>query len=250
MERKRVLQGAYCAVRLSVLPAVLGSRHTGGAANSIFPGRTLDSSTSVRFCSQHRRKRKGEVCKCRVVIKILPSVMTERRSGSVRSSNAHSTQCAHHMALVQHMRSVSCCCYESHQSFSRTARGLGFFCPRFRPHDTSSPPSSMPRPSILPMRVLSPVGGRRVSKLSLRLASRVATGVLEVIGVRFHELGWAGLGDMLRKSAKLTLVEGVCRPNDGKDPPPPGVDIMDDGSGVDFGGGVEGAIMRGLEWDA
>lgn len=54
---------------------------------------------------------------------------------------------------------------------------------------------------------------------------------------------------MLRKSAKFMFVEGVCRPNDGKDPAPPGVDIIDDGSGVDFGGGVDGATMRGLESD-
>jgi hypothetical protein len=47
---------------------------------------------------------------------------------------------------------------------------------------------------------------------------------------------------MFRNSAKLRFAEGVLRPKPEKGaPPPPGVDIMDDGSGVDFGGGVDGA---------
>lgn len=52
---------------------------------------------------------------------------------------------------------------------------------------------------------------------------------------------------MFRNSAKLRLADGVAIPKPAKGaPPPPGVDIMDDGRGVDFGGGVEGARMRGL----
>lgn len=53
---------------------------------------------------------------------------------------------------------------------------------------------------------------------------------------------------MFRNSAKLRLAEGVLRPKPGKGaPPPPGVDIIDDGSGVDLGGGVVGAYTRGLD---
>lgn len=100
----------------------------------------------------------------------------------------------------------------------------------------------------IPRRGLSFVGGKRLSKFSRRRASRAATGVLPATGVRFQdELTWAGLGDMLRKSAKLRLVEGVCKPKPGKAAPPPGVDIIEDGSGVDLGGGVDGASIRGFE---
>jgi hypothetical protein len=91
------------------------------------------------------------------------------------------------------------------------------------------------------------VGGRRVSKLSRRRASRAAAGVRAAMGVRFHDtLTWAGLGDMLRNSAKFRLADGVLRPKPWNGPPP-GVDIMEDGRGVDLGGGVEGASMRGLD---
>lgn len=47
---------------------------------------------------------------------------------------------------------------------------------------------------------------------------------------------------MLRKSAKFKLALGVCRPNPKLDPPP-GVPIIDDGSGVDLDGGVEGGSI-------
>lgn len=53
---------------------------------------------------------------------------------------------------------------------------------------------------------------------------------------------------MFRNSAKLRFAEGVARPNPEKGaPPPPGVFIIEDGRGVDLGGGVEGASIRGLE---
>jgi hypothetical protein len=112
----------------------------------------------------------------------------------------------------------------------------------------------MPRPSTLtiwerpkPRCELSPIGGRSVSKFRRRRASRAAAGVLPPAGVRFHDpLACAGLGVILRKSAKLILVEGVFRPKPGNAAPPPGVDIMDDGRGVAFGGGVDGAMKRGL----
>lgn len=114
--------------------------------------------------------------------------------------------------------------------------------------ETSSPPRSIPRPSTLGI-LLSLAGGTSVSKFSLLRASRAAAdiGVLPAIGVRFHDwLTWAGLGDMLRKSAKFRLALGVCRPKP-KFGPPPGVDIMDDGRGVDFDGGVDGGSMCCLE---
>ena len=112
--------------------------------------------------------------------------------------------------------------------------------------ETSSPPSSMPRPSILTI-LPSLLGGASVSKFSLRRDSRAVTGVLPAIGVRFHDwLTCAGLGDMLRKSAKFRLALGVCRPKP-KLSPPPGVDMCEDGRGVDLDGGVEGGSMCGFE---
>lgn len=63
----------------------------------------------------------------------------------------------------------------------------------------------------------------RLSKLSFRLASRAAAGVLPAIGVRFHG-PCAGLGVTLTKSAKLKLVPGVCGPKPSKPAPAvPGV---------------------------
>jgi hypothetical protein len=123
-------------------------------------------------------------------------------------------------------------------------------------HDTNSPPRSMPRPvafSGLPPS--SGLGGMRLSKLSRRRASRAAIGVLPGPGVLVQAPAiWAGLGVMLRNSEKLRLAPGVLRPKPAKGaPPPPGVDIMDEGKGVDFGGGVEGATIRGvleLAWAA
>jgi hypothetical protein len=122
-----------------------------------------------------------------------------------------------------------------------------------KPQETSSPPRSIPRPSTLtprersiPIRGLSLVGGRRLSKLRRRRASRAAAGVLAPAGVRDQDAPtWAGDGVILRNSAKLRFADGVWRPNPGKGPPP-GVDIMDDGNGVAFGGGVDGASMRGF----
>jgi len=53
---------------------------------------------------------------------------------------------------------------------------------------------------------------------------------------------------MFRNSAKLRFADGVLRPNPGNGaPPPPGVDIIDDGRGVAFSGGVEGANTRVLD---
>jgi hypothetical protein len=67
--------------------------------------------------------------------------------------------------------------------------------------------------------------------------------------VRFHDPPiWAGLGVIFRNSAKLRFADGVLRPKPGKGaPPPPGVDIMEDGRGVDLGGGVDGAGIRVFE---
>jgi hypothetical protein len=104
-----------------------------------------------------------------------------------------------------------------------------------------------PRPSILPIREPSPVGGGKLSKLMRRLASRAAEDVfVAVTGVRFHEdpnCACAGLGVMLRNSAKLRLFGVVATPQPAYDGPPPGVDIMDEGRGVVLEGGVEGAGM-------
>ena len=107
--------------------------------------------------------------------------------------------------------------------------------------ETSSPPSSIPSPSFLALRVSTglDVGGMTLSKFSFRLASRVA-GVLPATGVRENDR-CAGLGVTFTKSAKLKLaVPGVFGPKPRKPAPPmPGV-ICDDGSGVDLCGGVEG----------
>ena len=46
---------------------------------------------------------------------------------------------------------------------------------------------------------------------------------------------------MLTKSAKLKFCEGVLMPKPSRLLAPPGVDIMDDGRGVCFVGGVDGA---------
>lgn len=103
----------------------------------------------------------------------------------------------------------------------------------------------MPNPSLLMLRVRTGlvVGGMRLSKFSFRLASFVA-GVLPAPGVRHGAC--AGLGVTLTKSAKLKFVPGVFGPNP-KNPAPlvPGV-ICEDGSGVDFAGGVDGAWMTVL----
>lgn len=107
----------------------------------------------------------------------------------------------------------------------------------------------MPRPSTLGIRIESFDWGSIVSKFSRRRASRAAAGVFPATGVRFHDVPTcAGLGLMFRKSAKLIFAEGVLRPKPGKGASPPrGVDIIDEGRGVDFIGGVEGASMRDLE---
>lgn len=117
--------------------------------------------------------------------------------------------------------------------------------------ETSSPPRSMPRPSTLVMiRGTSPVRGTRLSKLILRLASRTVAGVLPVTGVRFHEepnCAWAGLGVMFKNSAKFRLLGVVAIPKPAYACPlSPGVDIMEDGKGVVFDGGVEGACIKCL----
>lgn len=67
----------------------------------------------------------------------------------------------------------------------------------------------MPKPSPLFWRVIDglDVGGRRVSKLSLRLAVAVL-GVLPATGVRVHG-ACAGLGVTLTKSSNLKFVLGV-----------------------------------------
>lgn len=51
---------------------------------------------------------------------------------------------------------------------------------------------------------------------------------------------------MLTNSAKLKFADGVLspKPEKGAPMPPPGVVIMDEGRGVDFGGGVEGGKTR------
>ena len=77
------------------------------------------------------------------------------------------------------------------------------------------------------------VGGTSASKLSFRLASRAAAGVLPAIGV-LVQCPCAGLGVTLTKSAKLKFVPGVFGPKPRKPfPLVPGV-ICDEGSGVDL----------------
>jgi len=90
------------------------------------------------------------------------------------------------------------------------------------------------------------MGGRRVSKLSFRLASRAAAGVRPAIGVRVQG-PCVGLGVTLTKSAKLKFaVPGVLGPNPRK-PAPFVLGVMcDDGSGVDLHGGVDGGCTTVL----
>src|SRR5690349_7896816 len=104
----------------------------------------------------------------------------------------------------------------------------------------------MLRPSTFAgIRGPSLVGGTRVSKLMRRLASRTAAGVL-LAGVRFHEepnCACAGLGVMLRNSAKFRLFGVVATKPPYACPLPPGVDSIEDGSGVVLDGGVDGACI-------
>lgn len=82
-----------------------------------------------------------------------------------------------------------------------------------------------------------------------RLASRTAAGVL-LAGVRFHDEPYcacAGLGVMLRNSAKFRLFGVVATKPPYACPLPPGVDIIDEGRGVVFDGGVDGACMGCLK---
>lgn len=105
----------------------------------------------------------------------------------------------------------------------------------------SSPPKSMPSPvSLWRLRLGLVAGGIKVSKLSRLRAELTARGVLAVAGV-FGHCAWAGLGVTLQKSAKLKLLEGVL--GNPKRPVLPGVFMMEDGRGVDLGGGVDGAII-------
>jgi len=86
-----------------------------------------------------------------------------------------------------------------------------------------------------------PVGGSRASKFSFLLAEVATVGVFVIFGVLGQcPCPCAGLGVTLQKSAKLKLVDGVFggKPNS---PVPPGVDIIEDGRGVAFEGGVDGA---------
>lgn len=102
---------------------------------------------------------------------------------------------------------------------------------------------------LLPPLVTSGLllGGKRESKFSFLLASRAAAlGVFAVPGV-LGQLPCAGLGVTLQKSEKLKFCDGVLNPNPKSPLVPPGVDIIDDGSGVVFDGGVEGAMMRAFE---
>lgn len=75
--------------------------------------------------------------------------------------------------------------------FSRIGDVWTTWCKTRPDHDTSSPPSSMPRPSTLPilapMWTLSALGGTMLSKFKWRLASRTAAGVLLTTGVLFHD---------------------------------------------------------------
>lgn len=84
-----------------------------------------------------------------------------------------------------------------------------------------------------------------MSKLMQRLASRTAAGVLLVAGVRFHEpnCACAGLGVMFKNSAKFKLFGVVATRLPYACPLSPCVDIIDDGRGVVFDGGVDGACM-------
>ena len=85
---------------------------------------------------------------------------------------------------------------------------------------------------------LPPLSGMRMSKFSLLLASLAASGVFAAVGVR-DQGPCPGLGVTLTKSAKLKPAHGVLRSKPRK-ARPPGVDIMDEGSGVCFVGRVEG----------
>ena len=50
----------------------------------------------------------------------------------------------------------------------------------------------------------------------------------------------------MQKSEKLKFCDGVVKPNPNRPLVPPGVDIIDDGSGVVLDGGVEGGMTRVL----
>jgi hypothetical protein len=107
----------------------------------------------------------------------------------------------------------------------------------------NSPPSSIPKPASPPRgRFGLPPGGSSESKLRRRRASLAASGVLAGPGVRLNA-PCAGLGVTLQKSAKLNAWPGVLKPLN-RLWLPPGVLIIDDGSGAGFDGGVDGAMAR------
>jgi len=70
------------------------------------------------------------------------------------------------------------------------------------------------------------------------LGVRIDAGVMPP-GVAFHAR-WPGLGVILTKSAKSKFCPGVCGP-----PNTEGV-IIEEGSAMFFGGGVDGGCMRDL----
>jgi len=82
-----------------------------------------------------------------------------------------------------------------------------------------------------------------LSKVRRRRASRASRGVLPGV---FGHVPCAGLGVMLTKSAKLNAVDGVVGAKPGKYWSP-GVDIIEDGRGVCFDGGVEGGYISVLD---
>lgn len=123
----------------------------------------------------------------------------------------------------------------------------------------STPPSSMPGPGSLrgeahprlPAGWVDGGGGGMASNVSLLRASRYATGVFAVAGVRgvrVHE-PWAGLGVMLTKAAKSKgAALGVCGPPKPMNMCVPGVDIMDEGRALLLGGVEGGNISVVLRW--